>query len=144
VSDDNIVSFDAFQLLMYRRHHRPEAECEHERLVIDGKLGTLECQDCSRSVSPFAALLKMAENRQKEQEALARIRERMVAIRNLTARYKPHLRAAKEIESVWRGGKMRPCCPNCRLGLRAEDFLEGASSCVSVEYDDARRARPKK
>ncbi|RVT91461.1 hypothetical protein EOD42_22660 [Rhodovarius crocodyli] len=143
MTDDNIVSFAAFQLRMDRRHHRPESACEHRRMTIDGKLGTLECDDCNRSVSPFAALLTMAEGRQKEEGALAKLRARMVAIRNLTARYKPHLRAAKELESVWRGGKMRPCCPNCRLGLRAEDFLAGTSR-VSIEYDDAQRAKSKR
>jgi len=141
VSDNNIVSFEAFQLKLERQYHRPPSECEHHRLICDERMGTLECEDCRRSVNPFTAIARLAERRLDEQNAVEHMRSKMVRIRKLLARYKPHLRAAKELESVWRGGKMRPCCPNCRAGLRAEDFLEGAPSCVGVEYDDARRAR---
>lgn len=139
---ENIVRLADFRITR-REGARPGKlqPCQHHSLVIDRAEGTLECGDCGKSVNPFLVLAQLADDRARYQEEVSRLLSRAAAMRRVLATYKPHLRAAKNLEHTWRGGRMRPCCPNCGMGLRAEDFANGTGAIRSIDYDDAVRRR---
>lgn len=116
--------------------------CQHLTCEIDADAGTLTCAECGVSVSPFSRLLLIAENRKAIKERDNEYRRRISDLFQQVRNYRPHLRAAKALEEVWRGRRMAPCCPHCHTGLLPEDF-ERISGGVSVELERQRRKKEK-
>lgn len=121
--------------------------CQHHKILVDKKHGTLECEDCGASLSAFVTLVKFVEGwgeieKWKEDcRANAKHWQERAALTFKTMRsWRPRLRAIKEFEKLWRRNS-GPCCPHCGRGLLAEDFVEGARSVVSRDYEMAMRAR---
>lgn len=116
MSDDKIINLTD----ELRRTWR-QSTCRHIRFEIDEREGDVYCRDCGQLVSAFHALLALArrwQDLENHQQAMRKEQEELRA-------YKPHLRAVKKLESIWRG-TMLPCCPNCHAAIEAEKLASGA------------------
>lgn len=137
MGDGDIVDFGEFRLKRKGSRYK-DPDCPHKLMTIDPDAGTLECQDCGKSIDPFTRLVAMAENRNLIQLRQKREADRIVEVWRKIRRYKPHLRAAKALEQIWRGGKLSPNCPHCNAALLPEDCADGLSS-RSTEIERKRR-----
>lgn len=117
---------------------RPHSACKHGQLVYDKDERRVWCRDCETNVDAFDAFIILVENYSK---AWAQVED---ARRKLKSAMDHQLvsRAAKEIDQVWRGRHLTPCCPHCNEALLPEDFANGCGMQVSREL--ARAARKKK
>lgn len=108
---DNVVGLKG--VLELKRWQKKE--CRHDHLEIDETNRRVTCTDCNREVDPFVALCHLAEDTSEWQRKWAAMR---TDYKNL-ASYVPHLRAVRELESMWRGKRL-PMCPHCKKGVTAE------------------------
>lgn len=131
--DDKTVSFAEFRAkIKGAAFVRDEVRrCKHKSVAIDPSDGTLDCQECGKSLNPFTVLLnyvnswaEIAKWREECKAAAQAQREKALLTWNTYRAWRPHLRAAQYIEKQWRS-RMAPCCPHCGNGLLPEDFLEG-------------------
>lgn len=107
---ENIVSLTAILSRKYKTK-----ECRHQRLTIDVNNRKVECADCKREVDPFEAICLLADRTSEWQTRWDAMRK---DYDNL-AGYVPHLRAVRDLESMWRGNRL-PMCPHCKKGVTAE------------------------
>lgn len=137
LNNGDILDFGEFRLKK-RGSRYSQTGCAHKDIVIDPDEGTLECQDCGASIDPFSKLVKIAERQKALQWHRKRERERLGELWRAVRNYRPHLRAAKALEQIWRGGKLAPNCPHCNAALLPEDCTGGLSS-RSAEIERQRR-----
>jgi hypothetical protein len=151
-SADRTISFAQFRAKIKGAAFVRDSErsCQHHKMIIDPKQGTLECDDCGRSLSAFVTLLKLVEGWEKidkwkdDCRADAKRWQERAALTYKTMRsWRPHLRAVKEFEKLWRRNS-GPCCPHCGHALLPEDFSEGERSVHSREYELSTRTKAAK
>jgi len=112
-------------------------KCEHKNLTYNNTERRVWCDDCSRTIDNYDALMVVVNHFDKmDQEARRRYRDATEAF-NKSAR----LRATKELDRVWSGNVMAVACPHCKKGLLPEDFAGGASACWSRELEIAERKK---
>jgi hypothetical protein len=130
--DDNVIS-----LAPERSRRRGGCKCSRldQKFEIDTEHGTVHCANCDQVVSAFHALRVVAFSESRFAQRMKSMREEYKQMRR-RLRSTAWLKAARELEAMWRGKKMLPCCPHCRRGLYPED-LTGLS--VSREFEAARR-----
>lgn len=147
MSDNKTVSFAEFRAKVRGAAFVRDEEryCQHHHIILDPEHGTIECEDCGKSLSAFVTLSKFVDgwNRIQEwkdkivadgHEAHKAAQRRLATVYQTTKKYKPHLRAIKAFEKLWRRD-MGPCCPHCGNALLPEDFAEGARSTHSRNYE---------
>jgi hypothetical protein len=114
-------------------------KCKHKKMIYCATERRIWCEDCSRTIEHFEAFMVLvdhhAEMIRQSNSLFARAKEALTA----TIR----TRAAKELDKVWGGRNMVPCCPHCRRGLLPEHFANGVGMCVSRDYEVARLKREK-
>ncbi len=120
-----VVSFEG-----WKRKNRKSPTCDHPRVWIDESKGTVECRDCEAIVSAFYFLKKMAH---RENQFFIRLASMRREITELKA-WKPWMKVAKKLESMWRGGKYLPCCPHCSWAIHYKE-MENCSS-RHVDYTE--------
>lgn len=127
---DKIVSFTHEA----RKRGKP-CGCLHQRFVIDERHGTVECADCQEVVSAFHAICAIAKHE-------GMYRRRLAVMREEEKRHQSErgwLRAVKNMNRIWRGGKALPTCPHCGRGLARDDMEH--CGMVSAEIEEARRKK---
>jgi hypothetical protein len=112
-------------------------QCEHHALIYSPTERRVWCENCERTVDNFDAFLIFTR---KFERMLAEARHKLSTAAEALAGA-ARLRATKELDRIWAGKKMAPCCPHCSKGLIPEDFTRGVSS-ISMEWEMARRNRP--
>lgn len=133
----NVVDLAGFRIRAGNSTVRYGKECQHKNLTYAQSERRVWCDDCSRTIDNFDALMVIAKSlggmiaeaqsmHHKAQEALAS-----------TAR----LRATKVLDKAWSGNTYAVDCPHCRRGLLPEDFANGAGSWRSRELEIAARKK---
>lgn len=116
-----------------RKRGRRCGGCLHQTFIIDEKHGSVACEACGENVSAFHALCSIAHSEslfRQRMGHLTRLREELKA-------YRPWLKAARAIESIWRGNKALPVCPHCNGALHPDDFQHVGR--VSRQLEEQRR-----
>lgn len=132
----NVVDLDGVRVAVGWRK-RTAKVCGHKRLVYGATERLIECADCQQPVDAFDAFMVLTKH---FEGMLSEARSRQFRADEALAAT-VHLRAAKEVERLWRRG-MAPHCPTCRGGLLAEDFANGASA-TGADFIRAARKRAK-
>jgi hypothetical protein len=128
--DEAIVSLEAWRLAK-----RPGPTCAHPRTIVDQQNGTVECKECGASLSAFHVLVQIAK---EENRLWERVRALRAEAKELKA-WVPILKAVRELDRMWRGKRMLPCCPQCSRGLWPEEM----TAAVGVQIEVARRKKAK-
>lgn len=112
---DNIIPIS---ILRINRGKDRKNNCKHGQYEVDSTNKEVICTKCGEVVHPYDALLDMARNRERLVEEMQNLLEQRKRILN----WKPHLLAVRELERVYRGGEMLPCCPHCGRGIEAREL----------------------
>lgn len=107
---ENVISLTT----VLAKKYKPR-ECLHDHIEIDDRNRRVTCADCKREIEPFLALSRIADRASEWQLRWDAMRKDW---RNL-AGYVPHLRAVRDLESMWRGNRL-PMCPHCKKGVTAD------------------------
>lgn len=92
--------------------------CRHTKgFTFCDSTGDVNCDQCKAPVSHFHALQAIARQHEAITAAFKAAHAEMAELKQ----YAPYLKAAKRVESIWRG-KMLPACPHCNKGIEAEKF----------------------
>lgn len=135
----NVIDLAGVRIRSGRSTTRFGEKCGHMRMTYDQSERRVWCEDCNRTVDSFDAfdvLVKhLAEMERAAKDKLYRANEAIqTSIVSL---------ATKALDRVWRGRRMAPCCPHCRVALLPEDFANGVGHSVSREIEIARRRQRK-
>lgn len=128
-----VISFSDAKVTRDRRNYRPGA-CRHLHLSLDDEGEIVRCSDCHVQVGAYWALAMLIERFQRERASLD---ARDAALKEQAGKTL-HLKAARVIESIWRGRKMAPLCPHCREAILPEDGM--GSSMTSLDMVTRLRA----
>lgn len=118
---------------------RPRSTCRHRHMVYDNKERRIWCSDCETEVEPFDAFMLLAEQMDGHIKRLQRREQEVSEAEQFAARS----RAAKKLDSYWRGRSLVPLCPHCSEALLPEDVVNGLSA-TSPELVRAKRRRQQK
>ena len=110
---DAIISIEG-----WKRKNRKEPVCNHDRVWIDDAKGVVECRECGATISAFYFLKKMALKENRLFERMDLLRQEVSELKA----WKPWMKVAKKLESLWRGGTYLPRCPHCRRALYYKDM----------------------
>lgn len=132
----NVIQFSDLQIARLKDDLTRQREgCQHKRILLDDVGDTVKCQDCDMQVSAYWALRMLAvdwkrQNARLQHELTAAKSERETTL---------HLKAAKQVESVWRSNKQLPTCPHCDRGIMPQDNMGGRT--VDKVFEQGLRVR---
>ncbi len=112
---DKLVQIDALRV---NRNTKLHCSCADPSFEVDPRNQTVQCTKCGAFISPFSALIWIADKASKLNGQLERLYEQRKELRA----YRPHLVAIKKLEQGYRGRKMLPCCPRCNQAFYLEDI----------------------
>lgn len=95
--------------------------CEHGEYEVDVTNKEVTCVKCGANVNPFDAIFDITRHYEKIHRDVERLLEERKQILN----WQPHLVALRELERIYRGGTMLPCCPHCGRGVEASELTRG-------------------
>lgn len=128
---DKLVQIDALRV---NRHAKLHCSCTSPLFEVDTKNQTVQCTKCGAFISPFSALIWIADKASELNGQLERLYEQRKELRS----YKPHLVAIRHLEQQYRGRKKLPCCPRCREPFYLEDirFWQDVRFATGRDTDD--------
>ena len=109
-------------------------KCHNRKFEIDTTNRIITCQECGAIIHPYDALLDIASH----YEQFGREVDNLLTQRKQILDYKPHLLVMRELEKIYMGGRMLPCCPHCSRGIYAKELLIASTS---KQYEDRRRLK---
>ncbi len=124
---DNLVQITALRV---NRNAELHCSCANPSFEVDTKNQTVQCTKCGAFISPFSALVWIADKASELNRQLERLYEQRKELRA----YKPHLIVIRELERQYRGRKMLPCCPRCKKPF----YLEKIDSWMNTELAEKR------
>ena len=120
--------------LRINRNRDKKCTCRNRKFEIDTQNREISCQECGAVIDPYVALLDIASHYEqfgKEVDSLLTQRKQIID-------YKPHLLVMRELEKIYMGGRMLPCCPHCHKGIHAKELLVASTS---KQYENRRRLK---
>lgn len=118
---------------------RTPSTCKHAKMTYSEPERRVWCDDCKSTVDNFDAFKVIVEGYAAAMSRLNRIREEVAE----AEKHVLHLIAAKNLEKIWRGGRLTPQCPHCRGGLLPDDF-RNTQGGISTALEIQRRKNLKK
>jgi len=115
---------------------RPYTSCKHRALVYDTNERRVWCKQCESDVDAFDAFVAIVANFSAKADELEHREEALKQAQAFNIR----AIATKVLDDVWRGRKMVPLCPHCKVGLLPEDFTNGVGT-YNTQMEKARRNR---
>lgn len=132
----NVVQFADLQIARLKDDHSRRLKgCQHRHVQLDDVGEVVKCMDCQSQVSAYWALQMLATDWKRQVDRLESEKSAVQTAGKLTL----HLKAAKQVESVWRSRLQLPCCPHCDRGIMPEDGL--GSRTVSKVFEQGLRVR---
>lgn len=132
----NVVQFADLQIARLKDDHMRRIEgCQHRHIQLDDVGQVVKCVDCDKQVTAYWALGMLAASWKDQVKRLERETREARATNELNL----HLKAAKQVESVWRTRDQLPCCPHCARGIAPADGL--GSRTVSKVFEQGLRVR---
>lgn len=104
------------------RDKNKKCTCRNRAFEVDTQNREVLCADCGAVVDPYDAIKDIAvlyERFNREVESLYEQRKQIL-------NWKPHLLPLRELERIYRGGSMLPCCPHCGRGIEARELVVGS------------------
>lgn len=141
MSTEKIIDIDVVRATIRQNTRYEKSHCKHSRITVDSDAGTIDCDDCKKSLSAFQVVVSWAKQWGEIEKAVNRQKLRAQAMSKTMRTYRIRLRALRELEKFWWKGNMLPCCPHCKRGLMPDDFTEVPPLMVSREYELKRRSR---
>lgn len=133
-----VVDLDSVRIRTGRTPFRMKT-CQHKRMIYNQTERRIWCEDCERTIDNFDAFQTLT----RHFEAMERDARHKLSTAQEALAGSARLRATKELDRIWSGRRMAPCCPHCNGGLIPEDFAGGVRSTTSLEFEIAKRKRPK-
>jgi len=130
---DKVIPISTLRII---RDKNKKCTCRNRKFYIDTQNREISCQECGAVIDPYDAMLDIANHYEqfgKEVDSLLTQRKQILD-------YKPHLLVMRELEKIYMGGKMLPCCPHCGKGIHAKELLVASTS---KQYEDRRRLKEK-
>lgn len=103
--------------------------CEHGYYEIDPVNKEVACTECGAVVSAYDALWDVARKYDRLQREVQSLLEQRKQILN----WKPWLLPMRELERIYRGGDMLPCCPHCGRGIMAGEMTGAVNKNIELE-----------
>jgi len=126
---DKIIPISTLRI---NRDKNKKCTCRNRKFEIDTQNREISCQECGAIVHPYDALFDIAMHYERLEEEVSNL----LAVRKQIVDYKPHLLVMRELEKIYMGGRMLPCCPHCHKGIHAKELLV---SSVSKKHEEQRR-----
>ena len=126
---DKVIPISTLRII---RDKNKKCTCRNRKFEIDTQNREISCQECGAVIDPYVALLDIASHYEqfgKEVDSLLTQRKQIID-------YKPHLLVMRELEKIYMGGRMLPCCPHCSKGIHVKELLV---SSVSKKHEEQRR-----
>ena len=120
--------------LRINRDKNKKCTCRNRKFEIDTQNREISCQECGAVVDPYDALFDIASH----YERFGKEVDNLLTQRKQILDYKPHLLVMRELEKIYMGGKMLPCCPHCSRGIYAKELLVASTS---KQYENRRRLK---
>lgn len=130
----NVIDLDGVRIKAGHTPYKTKA-CDHLQLIFSLGERRVWCESCERTIDNFDAFMTFVNH--LDRMVLAARHDLDTAERALAATVR--MRATKELDRMWAGKRMVPCCPHCHGGLLPDDFAGGACSATSYELEVARR-----
>lgn len=115
-----VIPVGDFSIEKKRRSYFGPDACRHVHMQMSDDGHTVICKDCSKQLSAYFVLEMLMDALTQEREQAralsAKAKEERAAV--------CHLRAAKHLESIWRGRDAIPACPHCNEGITAEEAVK--------------------
>lgn len=92
---------------------------QHRRYEIDTTNRLILCADCGVVVDPYDAIYDITTRWEEFSREVKSLYEQRKQILN----WKPWLLPMRELERIYRGGEMLPCCPHCGRGIEAQELI---------------------
>jgi len=132
----NVIQFADLQIARLKDDYKRRVEgCQHRHIQLDDVGQVVKCMDCEKQVSAYWALSMLAADWKSQVSRLQREKDDAKAASEVSL----HLKAAKQVESVWRSRNQLPCCPHCARGIDPADGL--GSATVSKVFEQGLRVR---
>ena len=131
---DKVIPISTLRII---RDKNKKCTCRNRKFYIDTQNREISCQECGVVINPYDAMLDIASH----YEQFGKEVDSLLAQRKQILDYKPHLLVMRELEKIYMGGKMLPCCPHCGRGVYAKELLVASTS---KQYEDRRRLREEK
>ena len=119
------------------RDKNKKCTCRNRKFYIDTQNREISCQECGAVIDPYDAMLDIANH----YEQFGKEVDNLLTQRKQILDYKPHLLVMRELEKIYMGGKMLPCCPHCGRGVYAKELLVASTG---KQYEDRRGLREEK
>jgi len=126
---DKIIPISTLRI---NRDKNKKCTCRNRKFEIDTQNKEILCQECGAIVHPYDALFDIAMHYERLEEEVSNL----LAVRKQIVDYKPHLLVMRELEKIYMGGRMLPCCPHCHNGIYAKELLVHH---VSKRHEEQRR-----
>lgn len=123
---DNVVPIS---MLRIKYGNPKKCTCANRKYVIDHVNKEVLCADCGVAFSPYDALVDIAQHYDRLNSQVQSLHEQKKQIAN----WKPHLLPLRELERVYRGGAMLPCCPHCHRGIEARELTSYVNKQMEME-----------
>lgn len=111
---------------------RTPSTCRHLKMTYSEPERRIWCGDCKSTVDNFDAFKVLVEYQASALGRLNRIKEEVAEAEGKAL----HLISTKNLEKLWRGGRLTPQCPHCGGGLLADDFRHlqgGISTAIEIQ-----------
>ena len=128
---DNVIPISTLRII---RDKNKKCTCRNRKFYIATQNREITCQECGAIIDPYDAMLDIANH----YEQFGKEVDNLLTQRKQILDYKPHLLAMRELEKIYMGGKMLPCCPHCGRGIHAKELLVASTS---KQYEDRRRLK---
>lgn len=134
---DNIIDLAGVRIQWGRTKTKYRERCEHKSMVYDQGERRVWCEDCSRTIDNFDALMVLVRHFSK---MLAEAKSKIYKANEHFGK-SARLRATKALDRIWSGRTMAVQCPHCKKGLLPDDFADGAAACWAKELEIAARSK---
>lgn len=132
----NVISFGDHLITRKRKRWDHEA-CKHLHVTLDDGGEVIVCSDCGKYLSAYWVLKNLSESINAKANEISAERKQL----EQDKRNNLHLKAAKNLESIWKGRHMLPVCPHCKNGITADEALHCGG--IGKEYDAMLKRRRK-
>jgi hypothetical protein len=118
---DKVIPITSLRIV---RDKNKKCTCRNRKFEVDTENKEIICMSCGAVVQPYDALYELAAYYERIEADVKRLLEQRRQILN----WKPHLLPLRELERIYLGGSMLPCCPHCGRGIEARELVVGAVS----------------
>ena len=118
---DKVKDIDVIRL---NRNLRKICKCNRPHFEVDTTNRLVTCTDCGAIGDAFDVLVYLCKDYERLQEQVDALLEQRKEI----ARYKPYRVTIKNLEQMYKGGKMLPHCPKCGEIFRLEELIHWSNA----------------